>query len=150
MVVLVTNKKAWLRIVEASVAILIILAAILIIYGNVKSEVKENPDIQEIIRPILKEIAQNSTLRDLVFAYDLSALTPKNEMIKTRLSSFLESKIKNPALEARVEICAISSSCPLTEQIAKDVAIYTDDYLITSNLTLFAPRRLKIFIWEKM
>lgn len=143
------NKRGWLRIVEASIAILIILAAILIIYGNVKSDVTENTDISEMIRPILKEIAQNSSMRELIFTYDLIADSPANTMVNEQLSSFLSNKIKNPALGARAEICALDSPCPLKDQISKDVAIYTDDYLITSNLTLFAPRRLKIFIWEK-
>ena len=56
------NKKGFMRVVEATIAILIILVALVIISSQ--GVVHEARDFTEILPPLLDEVAQNLTLRE--------------------------------------------------------------------------------------
>ena len=59
------NKKGWIRIVEASIAILLIFGVILLI-SNGTREQKER-DLTDILPVILEEMSKNQILRNFGF-----------------------------------------------------------------------------------
>lgn len=128
------NKKAWLRIVEAFTAVLII-ASVLIIIAARQPKQDRTENIHEMQRAILEQISLNDTLRGEI-------LQEKDDKIK----SFVE-KTLPVYLNFTIRICEVDEICGMTFYIERE--IYGDEILITSNLTFYSPKKLKFFVWEK-
>lgn len=142
---LIGNKKAWIKIVEAFVGILLITIVVLIVVGGDSSD-------EEVVSSTIYN-SQLSILRDIQLDSDL-----RNEVVGTsgtvewtdeNFPSETKTRItdKTPDyLECEAKICDPSTPCLLTEQQEEDV--YAESVLISSDLTFFNPRVLKLFCWE--
>jgi len=126
------NNKGWLRIVEAFIAILIVGGVL--IYMATKEPAKSNTDsIHEFQRAMLEEISLNETLRGEILSNDARGT---------------ESFVGNNTplyLNFSIRICEVSDACGIG-YIGK--AVYADEILISSNLTKYSPKKLKLFLWE--
>ncbi len=137
------NKKAWIRIIEAFVAILLISIFLLIILNQNHIEKKDfSSEIYENQVSILTEIELNSSLRN-----EILGLT--NLPVKwTNFPEDIRKKINEKKLDyliCEAKICVSGSEC-LEEFGAKD--IYVKSVIITANLTDYKPRQLKLFCWR--
>ena len=141
------NKKGWLKIAEAFVAVSIVASVVLIVLS--KSEA-QNPDISPAIRDaeisILREIELNSTLRAEVLAtsgeVEWTGFSSAAPLTKTKISGMVPSY-----LNCSAKICDSSSSCSIAETLEEDV--YVESTMITSTLSTFNPRVLKLFCLKK-
>lgn len=133
------NKKGFMRIVEASIAILLVLAALAIISMR-KNETNEE-DISLRIYPILEEIGGNATLRKDIIANPVNA--------EAELDSFVKLRIGQNQFARGVKICEINSACALDEEIVNS-EIYSVERIVSASLDIesFAPKRVKIFLWR--
>lgn len=130
------NKKGWLRIVEAFIAILIVASILIIIVMRIPKQ--DEVDMHEMQRFILEQVSTNDTLR--------GEILDEARVDKDITKSFINRVI--PAYwNFTIEVCEIDDICGMPFYIDKE--IYADEILITSNLTLYAPKKLKFFIWEK-
>jgi len=127
------NKRGWIRIFEAVIAILLLLgfAAFLII------DRVEKPDfsgsVHTLLSTVLEEASGNFAIRQAVF--------DKNETI---ISNFISSRL--PAgLNFTISICNSTGPCPT--EVKQGVEVYADDILISTNLTTYAPAKLALFAW---
>lgn len=127
------NKKGWLRIVEASIAILIIASAtLLIIY---KEPAKSAVDVHEIQRDILELAVLNESIRASILQDDI-------------LSVELYIEENTPSdWNFTIRICEVDEVCGMPFYINEDV--YADEILVAANLTKYSPKKLKMFMWEK-
>jgi len=127
------NKKGWLRIVEASIAILIIASAtLLIIY---KEPTKSAADVHEIQRNILELAVLNESIRASILRDDV-------------LSVELYIEENTPSnWNYTIRICEVDEVCGMPFYINEDV--YADEILVAANLTKYSPKKLKMFMWEK-
>ena len=140
------QKKGWIRIVEAFVAILLITGVLLIIIGD---EHLINPDVNSEIYDsqlnVLRSIQMNDSLRQSV----LNATTP----VKSDDAEFpqdVKDKIEYLApnyLECKAKICQIELECDLDSLPEKDV--YVQSIAITATLDNYDPKQLKLFCWRK-
>jgi hypothetical protein len=137
------NKKGWIRIVEAFISVLLIIgAAIILIRGGVQGE-DVSEKIYDIEISVLRKIELNDSLRSeilgtggIIWWADFPSQT-KTEIIS-----------ETPEwLECIAKICPPENTCLLEEESEKN--IYAQSILITSNLSSFNPRQLKLFCWEK-
>ena len=139
------NKKAWIRIVEAFVAILLIMGVLLIVMdkGYFKRE-DISAEVYKIELSILREIQLDNELREeilntnpLPVEWDDSdfPLEIKNKII-SRLPTYLDCEAK---------ICAINETCVLDEIFDKEV--YAQSVSIIAGLIEYNPRQLKLFCW---
>ena len=128
------NKKAWLRIIEAFIAILIVASVLLITITNAPKP-DRTEEIHKMQRSVLEQVASNDALREEIIKNDA-----------TNTLSFINS-IVDQKWEVRIEICEISDICKMDDYVEKDV--YVDEILISSTLELYAPKKLKLFMWEK-
>lgn len=133
------NKRGFLRIVEAVVAILIVLGAILFVIAQNKGN-SESGVLCDRIPPLLDEIAKNSSLRNAVL---------NNETEK--ISSFIEQRISNPLVDFEVFICKAEELCSLQDGGFDDIEICAGERIIstTAERTEFEPRKLKVFLFRK-
>ena len=123
-----------MRIIEASIAIIIIMSVLFVIYTRDKIESK--PDLSEKARDILEEISRNSSLRN--------AILKENKGV---IENFVSSKIPENYLAYEVRICEVDNVCGKSNYTS--VNIYVGERVISSNLTSFQPKKVKIFIWEE-
>ncbi|MDO8459909.1 MAG: hypothetical protein Q7S74_02265 [Nanoarchaeota archaeon] len=146
---MVNNKKGFLKIVEATIAILIIIGVLLVVVSN--RQQKKSQDLTDNLFPILEEMARNQSLRAEVFQYNTSNgyTEAKNSLVLRNIDAFVGTRIKNKAYNHTVRICNLVN-CPL-QPYPNDAKgdIFAAERVISTNLdeTNFSPRKVKIFLW---
>jgi hypothetical protein len=143
------NKKGWIRIIEAFVAVLLIMGIILLLIGQKQnSDNNFSKEIYEKEVNILREIQLNQTLRSEI----LSSPVPASS-IQENLPEGLENKVlqETPSyLQCLVKICYLEEDCYLEgAEIEIKKNIYSRSVPIFSNLSFYSPRQIKLFCWEK-
>ncbi len=126
------NKRAWIRIVESAVAILM-LASVILIAVSRQAERNNIADIMyKLQHAILEEASNNESMRQAVLQADTKNVT---YFIKDRLP---------PGISFNITICPVVSQCtvPLPKQ-----EIYVDDAIISSTFQQYQPRKLTFFAW---
>ncbi len=143
------NKKAWIRIVEAFIAILLIIGAVLVIIDKGYIQ-KEDISLKVYEREvaILKEIELNNTFRGYILSvedvpvnwsdFESRGLGDVKDKINSRTPDYLICEAK---------ICDIGVICNLDESPNKDV--YARSVMISTDLEQYKPRQLKLFCWVK-
>jgi hypothetical protein len=131
----VKNKKGWLRIVEAVVAILIVAVALLFIRTTNIVEKTNSDSIYEIERNILDIVSKNDSLRSDVLDGNSQNV---NKLVEQILSD-------NWAYSIR--ICELDSACGNSQTIT-DREVYSSEMIIVADETQYSPKKLKIFVWE--
>jgi hypothetical protein len=135
------NKKGIIRIIEASIAILIIFAALLLIIGGRKAPSEQ--ELSEIITPLLEEIARDTALREGILSGSVK---------ESDLEIFVGERIKDmPYLSYKVKICDYNLVCSM-DIYPKDAkgGVYAGGRIISSSLyTKFNPKNIQIFMWTR-
>ncbi len=132
------NKKGWLKIVEASFGILIILGVILVFSTN--NNIQSELDLTSSITDILTEVAKNSTMREQIVANQTGN--------QQNLEAFVAIRIISPNVNYSVKICEIDAICGLTSYPPGNVEVYAAERLISSSLSTYNPKKIKIFVWR--
>lgn len=138
------NKKGWLRIVEASIAIVIVFAVLLSV-----SQIKERrvvSDLSQSIGPLLEEIAKNVSVREKIIAD-----TNSSEEAEDMLRLLIDARLKNPNIGREVKICDLGSSCNLDKYPTSiNENVYAGSRIISSVLsTEGEPKKVNLFLWIK-
>jgi len=148
----VKDKKGWVKIVEAFLAILLVAVIIILIVG--RSNVREENYEERISNAgilILRDIQLDDILRQFIVDTngeidwdDDEFPSSVKERIEERKPSWLEcvAKICDPANE-----CVLSDE-KINEFELKEENIYTQSVVITSTTSTFNPRQLKLFCSE--
>jgi len=140
------NRKAWIRIVEALVAILLIAGFLMLILENRESGEKDiSSKVYLTENAILKEIQLNSTYRTYILGIGESSVEFEN--FNLNLKNHIISRIPD-YLECTSKICDFDydSACNI-ESLEKD--IYVRTIMIAANHYTYNPKLLKIFCWAK-
>lgn len=131
------NNKGWLRIVEASVAIMIIFGVLIVVNGS--QRFTEQPDLTRLIVPMLDEIARNVSLRESIVADGQNSIPELNEFVSKRL--------KQSTIRYAVSVCNSQEICSLESYPTDATEIYAAERIISSTLNQFSPKKVKIFLW---
>lgn len=130
------QKKAWVRIVEATIASLIIIGFALVIMSKQETQ---TPNVEEEIYEkqanILDIISKNESLRNNILNNDKNSV---NNAISTRIPG---------SWDFSINICNLDEICNGDIPYNKDV--YSTEKVITSTLTKYSPKKLKLFVWVK-
>lgn len=143
------NKRGWIKIVEAFIAILIIVGVALFLYGNKSPQNKDlSSEIYPIQRAILDEIQNNEEFRTMIVGInDVPVIWEKFE--ENGLGEIKEKiKEKTPTnLECVAKICKLGNVICDIEYINKEV--YAQPIVISTNVTDYSPKQLKLFCYLK-
>ena len=150
---LLRQRKGWIRVVEALIAILIIAGIVLIVINQNENK-KE--DLGALTRSyqiaILREIQLNNSLREEIVGISVPPSIENNSF--SAVASLTWNKIteKTPSyIECAAKICAINDpndpSCLFANSLGK--TIYAQSVIISSTLQNYNPRLLKLFCWMK-
>ena len=129
---MVKNKKAWLRIVEAVMAVVIILSVVIVLYGKNIEKPEKSDFIYSQQEIILTEISENPELRNAV-------ITGNTLLIE----SFVNQR-KPSGFNYSLRICSLDDVCGFNEYKKE---IFSSERIISSTLQDYAPKKLKLFTW---
>ena len=154
MLLIKSNKRGWIRIVEAFVAVLLVAGMILFLFNRGyigKSDISEKVDNEQKI--ILREIELDPTLREAVLSPSVPIGSQSNDNPSLFPAIILDkvNERKPDFLECITKICALDEICTLSsipsEIQGKD--IYARSIAITATANMYNPRQLKMFCWVK-
>jgi hypothetical protein len=134
------NKRGLIKIVEAVIAILIISGVFLAV--SISQQPIREKNLGETISELLVEVAKNPEFRRDILTRDLTDeegyLTsgPIYDISRARLPSKYTLEIK---------ICQPDEICSLKEY---HETIFTQERIISSTLDIYAPKKIKIFLWQ--
>jgi len=154
---MVMNKKGFLRILEATIAVMIILGAILVISGGRQPEAKV--DITETLAPYLDEVAHDSGLRASVIRdYCTSCdngeiIDGDNQDILYEIEDFIEQRINNPNLKIEIRICEYNLPCPILPYPVEAEELFAVERVVTTNVVEkkgdYSPKKIKLFAYRR-
>lgn len=133
------NNRGWLRIVEASIAIIMILTTLFILYQ--RSNPVELTDASFMARQVLEEAAHNEPLRLAILTGDLQ----RQEL----LDLFIRSRIPSRALAFEARICELDEVCGKTNYTEGEVFAAERVFaaVVTDQQSL-VPKKVRLFIWR--
>lgn len=144
------NKKAWVRVVEVFIAILLLIGiALLIVTQRVDfSEDDFSKEIFEREILILRSIQLNDSLRNLIL--EVSLPTDWEDFESSGLGDVRREIVeKTPgAFNCTAKICALDDSCILNKSIDFDSEVYVEVGFFSADIDTYSPRQLKLFCWE--
>ena len=144
---MIKDKKGFLRLVEAVIAIMLVLGVLVFISSNRKSNVESS--LSEQIPPLLEEIAKDTTLREGIVTSEDAAIESKENEIK----NFLNERVTNLLIGCDVEICEPINEalCPIQPAYPSDAEgeIFVSERVVSSILPQYAPKKVKIFLWMR-
>lgn len=136
MVRILRSKKGWIRIVEATLAIMLLAGFLMFILAGQKSSSNIDSYIYNIEKSLLRDISQSDEVRQNI-------ILGENDKVE----EFIEKNI--PAnLDFSSRICEIGDVCGCLDcPVNRDV--YADSAFIASTLQDYKPKQIKLFIWRK-
>lgn len=138
------NKKGFLRIVEATIAILLVLSAIILLSSQ--RTVKQETDLGTTIPSLLDELARNLTFREKI------ASGGNDAEVKSIALSFLEEKVASPSTNLSVVICNVEEPCYLEPYPDTEQEIFSYERVISGSVMEpnFEPKKIKVFAWRNL
>jgi len=134
---MVKNKKAWLRIVEAIIAILIIAGATLIILSKQSKDFNIMDErIYEKQTRVLELISKNESLRNDI-------IIGRNEEVNKAIKKMIPN-----SWNFTIVICGPDEICN-SENTPNDKEVYSTEIIVTSNLTFYNATKLRFLVWMK-
>ena len=141
------NKKAWVRIIESFVAVLLIVGVLLfVIESDYIREEDISSDIYDIEINILREIQIDNSLRSNV----IDAGNPPLEWYDNQFPNSIKTKINSriPSyLNCTAKICEIDDECKIISVYGN---VYVQSAMFGSDSDTYSPRQLKLSCWDKL
>ncbi len=137
------GKNGVLRVLETTIAILIISSVV--IFFSVRTQNENDLHLDKIAPPLLEEISKNTSLRDIVISSNQEN-KKNNEKI---IIDFISPKIKIGGINYTVKICELNDICVIDTPIDSFDDIYVSERVISATpLVGFNPKIVKIFLWR--
>lgn len=136
----IMNKKGWILIIEAVIAVLILFGFLFITISKQAQELKileEKPIFYNVAARLVSVAEKNETIRNYILAENEAEV---NNSLKNELARI------NPGLNLDVKIKGSNEICSST---LKEKEIYVADAIIAANLTNYELKKLCVFVWEK-
>ena len=137
---LLSNKRGWIRIVEAFIAVLLIAGVLLFVINKGyigKRDISEQ--VYKVQLAILREIELNSTLR-------LQILTSEDYTVPEDVRNKISERMPD-YLEFTSAVCDLEELCPIPEGSPVEKDIYAQSVAIAAEAEKYNPKQLKLFCW---
>jgi hypothetical protein len=134
------NKKGILVIIEAAIAILLLLGFTAVVMTKQVQQPDTAANVYQIQHQILREISGNYSLRDEIINGNID---------KTNITKgFITGRLKPFPVSFSVVSCNPGESCSCIE-CPGEKEIFADDAIISTNLSNYAEKKLALFVWLK-
>jgi hypothetical protein len=143
------NKLGWMRILEATISVLLVTGVLLFIYSEHDLSPQGIDDyVSNLQKKILKDISFNVTLRNFVLSDSiLSVSSPEFQEV----NGFVNRSIAQPPFNYSLRICDLGTPCKMDSEVFQDTLsyeIYSEEIVISANITKYNPRKVRLFLWE--
>jgi hypothetical protein len=141
------NKKGWIKILEAFIAIIILISLILLIVNNEKYETKETSNLLTTQSAFLVLVQTNETLRNEILDLDVSGSSYEieDENFPPNLKNYIEEKFSGRT-SCLAKICNTTTECTMNNYPERE--IFSRSVIITSNLQEFDSKKLSLFCYR--
>lgn len=126
------DKKAWIRIAEAAIAIMLLASVILVLMTRQARPKDIAGAMYKLQHTILDEASRNESVRNAV----LSGQVPT-------INSFIQERLPG-GFGFNISICNPGERCNAE---VPEKEIYVDDIIISSTLQQYNPKKLKFYAW---
>lgn len=133
------NKLGWIKIVEASIAFVIIASVLLSLnISNQRVNVYTDYDFAE---QIMNEMQANASIRGQIIN--------ENGRVLTTLDSFLSGELSNYQVRYSFVICDYMAECSEPEELkAVKREVYSTSRIVSADTNLFNPKIVRLFVWR--
>lgn len=128
------SRRAFLRIIEAFISVLLILGVVLVIISKHNAVSGSGDELKVLQEHILNQVAQDGKLRGQVLSGEVSG-------VETIIQNSLPENYNYS-----VNICNLGEACGLASY--PNVEVYSSELVISANLTSYDPKVLKLFFWK--
>lgn len=147
MIINMRCKRGWLRILEATIAVMIVSGAMIAVYSerSGQSQISMTDFFGSLQNQILDDIASDVDLRMAVLNEDYDTLNSfAGENIPAEFGYLLL-------------LCDVDVPCKMDDDTflnTMDKDIFVEDVIISSEVgdgsnPVYSPKRVKLFVWEK-
>ncbi len=130
------DRKAWIRIVEAFLAILIITSVLLIVMARQPARVDISQSVYEKQRQILDIVNKDDDLRAEILNGD-------NTQVNNMISQMVPSSWGFATKICELDLICNSNDVPVEKEI------YATEVVISSTLVDYSPKKLRFFVWKR-
>lgn len=147
----IRGKGGFLRIVEAFIGVLIVASVLIFIYVNHFQRPSESERIYKLETFILEKISEDPVLRQIILdsnhSKDQSSSAVSNRsIINNTIRSLLPEEYNFEFM-----VCELNEVCGLEHdsRYYTENEIYGSEKSVSSTLSEYKPRKLRIFVWIK-
>jgi len=139
------NKRGWLRILEATIAVLLVTGALGIVYSKQLARVEPGPDeyILSLQEKILLDVAHNKTFRKASVSGDVDQFLVVQDYAR---------EVVPLNYNLSLQACSLNDPCKLSPgayTLTVGKLVFAEDTLISTDIdSNYAPVRVRLFIWE--
>ena len=139
---MVKNKRGWLRIMEATIAIMILAGVLITIYSMNHQSYDVSESIYVMQEEFLDDVENSYVYRTYVLENNASEL---QIFADDYFPSYLDFSVIICNLTGEVEPCKLNN---LTYLSIRDKNLYVSQTVIATNVESYSPKILKIYSWE--
>ena len=138
------NKRGWIRIVEALVAIMLIAGFLILLMDNQEDGVKDiSAKVYMTENAILREVQSNSTYRTHILGMGDGPI--EFEDFDVSLKNHITSRVPE-YLNCTGKLCDFDIN-PICDISSSEETIYVRSVMIAADADTYDPKLLKIFCW---
>ena len=151
------NKRGWIRILEATVSVLIVTGVLIFVYSkNVDKGLEPADYFYSLQKQILSDISMNSSLRLNVLNADDNNPDEGNykilnDFVRDEILDFVGFYISICDLDSDEDFCKMNSE---TYIATREKDVFVKDIIVSAELGVgenakYNPRTLRLYMWEK-
>lgn len=141
------NKKGIVRIIEVSIAIVLIAGVVLTLTASKK--IRQEKDLSEILPAYLEEAAKDFALREKIIATNISE-PAQVSATEGNITKFLKERITNPNYNFSIRVCLPTDVCPINPYPMEARGnLYAAERIISATLKkAWETKKIKIYLWR--
>jgi hypothetical protein len=147
---MVENKRGWIRILEATIAVMIVAGVLVVSYGK-QVRVGEDPAdyFYSLQNQILMDISSRSDLRLLVLSDNETEI---DLFVGDRIPSAFGYYLRVCGLGDVYDFCKIDEAAVVAE--IKDKSVFVEEVVISADLgngsnAEYDPKKVRLFVWNR-
>jgi hypothetical protein len=149
---MIKGKKGWIRILEATIAIMLVSGVLLVMYSRSVDKVDISERVYSLQQEVLMDIALDSVLRQNVLdvVLDDDGKPEEEDVNLKELNLFADTKMPD-AFNFRVRVCALGVPCKLNSTDVRDTRnkdVYVEDIVLAGTHDNYDPKKVRLFVWE--
>jgi hypothetical protein len=148
------GKRGWLRILEATIAVLIISATMLAVYSQ--QSIREDLTVETYAASLQKEILDD-IVSDIDFRQDALRVVDDvpSDSNYAKLDLFVSRNVPD-GFGYLLKVCDLGSICKMDNKTfiaTMDKDVYVEESIISSELgdgsnRVYSPKKVRLFLWE--